>query len=70
MFNSITGDGDFPAMESTEELKRIFLRRGIKIGLRQFAWWKDGVEYVGTCGCTLERAIQDVDSGKYDEYKM
>jgi hypothetical protein len=26
-------------------------------GLRAYAWWKDGVEYVGTAGQTLEAAI-------------
>jgi len=26
-------------------------------GLRAYAWWKDGVEYVGTCGQTLKGAI-------------
>jgi exonuclease VII small subunit len=29
-------------------------------GLRLFAWWKDGVQYVGTCGTTLEKAIQEI----------
>lgn len=37
-------------------------RQGVKAGLRQYAWWKDGVEYVGTCGSTLEAAISHVDS--------
>ena len=26
-------------------------------GLREYAWWKDGVQYVGTCGTTLQQAI-------------
>lgn len=29
-------------------------------GLSSFAWWKDGVQYVGTCGTTLQKAIDDV----------
>ena len=32
--------------------------RGHVEGLRRFAWWKDGVEYVGTCGTTLADAIE------------
>lgn len=28
-------------------------------GLTAFAWWKDGVQYVGTTGMTLEQAIRD-----------
>jgi hypothetical protein len=37
--------------------------RGFIDGLRHFAWWKDGVEYVGTCGTTLKQAI---DAAKRD----
>lgn len=32
-------------------------RRGVIEGLRQYAWWADGVQYVGTCGTTLSEAI-------------
>ena len=28
-------------------------------GLTEYAWWKDGVQYVGTCGRTLADAIAD-----------
>lgn len=28
-------------------------------GLRAFAHWKDGVEYVGSCGTTLKEALAD-----------
>lgn len=27
-------------------------------GLREYAWWKDGMEYVGSCGTTLKEAIE------------
>ncbi len=33
---------------------------GLIEGLSMYAWWKDGVEYVGTCGRTLKQAIEDV----------
>lgn len=33
-------------------------RMGIREGLRLYAWWKDGVQYVGTCGMTLEKALE------------
>lgn len=29
-------------------------------GLTAFAWWKDGIQYVGSCGTTLESAIKDI----------
>lgn len=32
---------------------------GVIEGMRRFAWWKDGIEYVGTCGKTLKQAIDD-----------
>lgn len=38
--------------------------KGTKEGLRRYAWWKDGCEYVGTCGTTLKQALKDVDDGK------
>lgn len=37
---------------------------GKKEGIRLFAWWKDGVQYVGTCGKTLEEALKEVDDEK------
>jgi hypothetical protein len=27
-------------------------------GLKEFAWWKDGTQYVGTCGTTLKEAVE------------
>ncbi len=33
--------------------------QGLEDGLRCFAWWKDGVEYVGTCGTTLKQALEN-----------
>ena len=30
---------------------------GVRAGLCAYAWWKDGVEYVGTCGTTLKEAL-------------
>ena len=32
---------------------------GMREGIRAYAWWKDGVQYVGTCGKTLQDAIAD-----------
>ena len=41
----------------TPEQLRIYLE-GFIDGLREFAWWKDGQQYVGTCGTTLADAIK------------
>jgi hypothetical protein len=35
---------------------------GLRLGLMAYAWWKDGVQYVGTCGHTLARALAVVDA--------
>ena len=37
--------------------------KGMKYGVRRFAWWKDGVQYVGTTGRTLQEALADIDKG-------
>ena len=41
-------------------------RAGLKEGLKMYAWWKDGTQWVGTCGCTLKQALSEVDDGKFD----
>lgn len=37
-------------------------RKGFEDGIRCFAWWKDGVQMVGNCGTTLERALAGVEN--------
>ena len=34
---------------------------GIREGIEQYAHWKDGVQYVGTCGTTLKIALASID---------
>ncbi len=36
-------------------------REGYEAGLRAYAWWKDDVEYVGSCGTTLEQALKEAE---------
>jgi hypothetical protein len=33
---------------------------GVKEGLIRFAWWKDGQQFVGTCGTPLMKALSDL----------
>lgn len=42
-----------------EETKAYY--EGLREGLWRYAWWKDGVQYVGTMGTTLKEAIAKVD---------
>lgn len=34
---------------------------GMKAGIREYAWYKDGIAYVGTSGKTLKDAITEID---------
>ncbi len=46
---------------------------GVLEGVKQYAWWKNGTQYVGTCGTTLkaacERIIKEVPKPTYYEVK-
>lgn len=33
---------------------------GVRTGIRMYAHWKDGVQYVGTTGSTLARALANI----------
>jgi hypothetical protein len=35
---------------------------GMKEGVRAYAHWRDGVQYVGTTGTTLAQALERIDS--------
>jgi len=39
---------------------------GVREGLEMYAHWKDGVQYVGTCGKTLKQALAEVDKQEED----
>lgn len=47
--------------EEKRQVKTFWYRKGLREGLTRFAWWKDGVQYVGTCGTTLKQALEEVD---------
>lgn len=34
---------------------------GLREGLEMYAHWKDGTQYVGTCGKTLKQALAEID---------
>lgn len=34
---------------------------GIREGIEQYAHWKDGEQFVGTCGTTLKTALKRID---------
>jgi hypothetical protein len=34
--------------------------KGLREGIERFAWWRDGVQYVGTTGRTLKEALDAI----------
>lgn len=38
---------------------KISFKAGIREALWRYAWWKDGVQYVGTTGTTLKEALKE-----------
>ena len=44
----------------TEAQAEISFKAGMKQGIWLFAWWKEGVQYVGTSGRTLEEAYKEL----------
>lgn len=57
--------GEFPMPRLIKAVKKAAegedeFKRGFRAGLSAYAWWKDGVEYVGTCGTTLKEALRAV----------
>jgi len=55
-------------MDKTNKKQPLYLEKdivnarieGMKDGIRLYAWWKDGVQYVGTCGTTLKDALKEI----------
>ena len=44
-----------------EKQAEISFKAGLKHGIWLFAWWKDGVQHVGTSGKTLQEAYKELD---------
>lgn len=37
---------------------------GLRDGIHQYAYWRDGVQYVGTTGRTLKQALESVNQAE------
>jgi putative phage-type endonuclease len=61
--HELCAGSEFPDTKAPAELPRTKrqaltdYQQGYIAGMKAYAHWKDGVEYVGTCGKTLEQAI-------------
>lgn len=51
-------------MSRKAKIKNYF--EGMREGVKLYAHWKDGVQYVGTCGRTLKEAFADIDKMEQD----
>ena len=45
-----------------QELTARWFYNGMREGVREYAHWRDGEQYVGTCGTTLKEALERIDS--------
>lgn len=43
-----------------EEHRITSFYKGMREGVALYAYWKDGVQYVGTTGKTLKKALEDI----------
>ena len=43
--------------------------QGMRDGVERFAWWRDGIQYVGTTGRTLKEAIADIDREEQNTFQ-
>ena len=44
-----------------EKKEKEIYDKGFKAGLEAYAWWKDGIQYVGTSGTTLKQALEKLE---------
>lgn len=51
------GDIPYRFPNNADAYKGYFV--GVRDGLKRFSWWRDGVQYVGTCGTTLHKALEE-----------
>lgn len=43
---------------------------GMIEGITLYAHWKDGVQYVGTTGKTLKKALEDAEKEREEEFEI
>ena len=58
-----------PSPAKAAELSACYLA-GVEAGLRAFAHWKDGVQYVGIGGTTLAEALMLAKKGEFDHFTL
>ena len=51
------------------ELSTQWFYNGMREGVREYAYWRDGEQWVGTCGITLKQALKRIDSEEQQALK-
>ena len=46
--------------QNLTDREKMAYKIGVAVGIRMYAWWKDGQQYVGTSGKPLDRALQEL----------
>jgi len=46
--------------QNLTDREKMAYKIGVAVGIRMYAWWKDGQQYVGTSGKLLDRALQEL----------
>ncbi len=46
--------------EPITEAEKRWCRKGMKAGIRKFAHWKNGHQYVGSCGLELQNTLKEI----------
>lgn len=52
---------DTYSMRNLSKEAQLAYLKGILNGVTSFAWWKDGTQYVGTCGTRLSEVVVTVE---------
>lgn len=56
-YESVSEDTSDYSSEDLEEVATKAYLEGKREATRQWAWWKGGTQYVGSCGKTLQQAL-------------
>ena len=56
-------------MQAYIEGKDVGFKLGLIAGITAFAHWKDGEQYVGTCGTKLSEVLKQIRESTYEEVR-
>ena len=60
VYLNLGGDSSWYCHMDRTNAERADYLRGLMNGFQSYAWWKDGVQYVGSCGTRLMSALKTI----------